>query len=258
MINNLVSIITPCFNCEKFIGQTIHSVIDQSLKDWEMIIVDDCSTDNSISIIKEIAENEPRIKPIFLKNNVGAGKARNAAIKVSTGKYLAFLDSDDIWVPNKLEFQIEFMRKNNYAFSHTSYGFIDEQGNIVKQTYHVGPRALSYKDLLKKTEIGCLTAMLNIEKIGKMYMPDLRRKQDYALWLSILAKGFKSYPLDMELAFYRHRKGSATNNKFSLIIEHFSFLYNIERLNIFRVLYYSFYWGINGIQKHFLSKFYFF
>ena len=258
MINNLVSIITPSYNCEKFIGQTIQSVIDQTYKNWEMIVVDDCSTDNSRIIIEKMAEREPRIKPIFLKRNVGAGRARNVAIKISRGKYLAFLDSDDMWVTKKLELQIEFMARNNYGFSHTSYGFIDEQGNILKQTYHVGTHAISYKDLLKKTEIGCLTAMLNIEKIGKMYMPDLRRKQDYALWLSILAKGFKSYPLDTELAFYRHRKGSATNNKFSLIIEHFSFLYNIERLNIFRVLYYSFYWGINGIQKHFLSKFYFF
>ncbi len=255
MKEKLVSIITPVYNSEKFLKQSIESVLAQTYKNWELRIVDDCSTDNSKQILTKYANFDRRIKPLFLKKNSGAGLARNEAIKLAKGKIIAFLDSDDIWLSTKLEEHISFMQGKNAAFSHGSYGFINETGKIINKTYRVSNRAISYQDLLKKTEISCLTAMYDVEKLGKMYMPDLRVKQDYALWLSILKRGFVSIPIDRELAFYRIRRNSNTNNKLKLIIKHFKFLYNFEKLSALKTFYYTSWWAINGGIKLLYLKF---
>src|SRR5690606_3490087 len=160
------------------------------------------------------------------------------------------------WLPKKLETHVTFMLEMKAAFSHTSYGFIDEEGKIINKTFHVSNKPIGYKDLLKRTEISCLTAMYDVDKIGKMYMPDLRVKQDYALWLSILKRGFTSVPLDEELAFYRQRKNSNTNQKSKLIIKHIKFLYKIEKLNIIETIYYTGWWAVNGLAKYYLSKYF--
>lgn len=251
-----VSIITPVYNSEKYLEFSINSVLQQTYQNWELRIVDDCSTDNSVEILKKYAELDKRIKPCFLRDNCGAGIARNKAIELAEGKIIAFLDSDDIWLPNKLKTHVTFMSEMKAAFSHTSYGFIDEEGKVVNKTFHVSNKAITYKDLLKRTEISCLTAMYDVDKIGKMYMPDLRVKQDYALWLSILKRGFTSVPLDEELAFYRQRKNSNTNKKSKLIIKHLKFLYNIEKLNLIKTLYYTGWWAVNGLSKYYLSKYF--
>lgn len=253
-MNVKVSIITPVFNSEKFIAESMNSVLNQTYPHWEQILVDDCSSDHSVDIIERYVKKDTRIKLIKLKENCGAGPARNRAIDEATGSIIAFLDSDDVWFPQKLEKHVEFMIKSNAAFSHTSYGFINEEGKIINRTFHVSDRAITYSDLLKRTEISCLTAMFDIRKTGKMYMPDLRVKQDYALWLSILKKGFVSEPLDIELAYYRQRKNSNTNVKYKLIIKHLKFLYNVEKLGYIKTVYYTFFWAINGIQKYYLSK----
>ncbi len=247
----LVSIITPSYNTGRFIGETIESVLAQTFPEWEMIIVDDASTDNSPQIIRQYAGKDPRIKPVFLKENKGQGPARNIATDMAQGRYLAFLDSDDIWHPEKLEKHLAFMQQTGAVFSHTSYGFIDEQGNKILKDFHVSRKPVTYKDLLKRTEISCLTAMYDATKIGKFYMPDLRRKQDYALWLAILKEGYPSHPLDEVLAWYRQRKNSTTSNKKKLIIEHFYFLKNQQKLTSVQALYYSFIWGWNGIKKYY-------
>ncbi len=215
--NPLVSIVTPVYNSTEYLAVTIQSVINQTYTHWEHILVNDCSTDNSVQIIEKIAANEPRVKLLHLPNNMGSGPARNLAIKEAKGKYIAFLDSDDYWVPEKLAMQVKFMEENNIAFSHSSYGYWDEEGNEIRKPFLVSSYPISYTHLLKRTEISCLTAIYNQQTIGKMYMPDLRRKQDYALWLSILKKGYKSYPQQEVLAYYRQRKGSATNKKYKLI-----------------------------------------
>lgn len=249
-----VSIITPVYNSEKFLAEAIESVINQTYQNWEMILVDDKSTDNSINTIKFYAEKDERVLPIFLNENVGAGPARNKAIEASTGQIIAFLDSDDIWLKEKLEKHVAFMRERNAAFSHTSYGFINEEGKVINKTFHVSDRPIKYKDLLKRTEISCLTAMYDVKKIGKMYMPDLRVKQDYALWLSILKKGFVSIPMDEELAFYRQRKNSNTNKKHKLVFKHIKFLYHTQNLGTVKTMYYTFWWAYNGIIKYYISK----
>jgi len=201
--------------------------------------------------MNKLALMDDRIKIFFLDKNQGSGPARNKAINEAKGKYIAFLDSDDFWSPEKLKRHVDFMVEKNAVFSHTSYGFTDEQGKVIRETYHVSDIPVTYSMLLKKTEISCLTAMYDQESIGKYFMPDLRRKQDYALWLSILKDGYVSIPLDEELAMYRQVSGSATNNKFKLIIKHLKFLNEVEKLSFFKSLYYSFHWGINGLKKYY-------
>ncbi len=252
--NPLVSIITPLFNSEMFVKLTIESVLNQSYSNWEMIIVDDCSIDDSIKIVESFKKNDPRIVLIESKTNSGPGVSRNMAIDYAKGEIIAFLDSDDIWHPNKLELHVSFMLENNAAFSHTSYGFIDEEGKSINQTFHVSSQPVDYLSALKRTEISCLTAMYNVKLIGKHYMPDLRRKQDYALWLSILKQGNKSIPFDKELAYYRQRKGSVTNKKYKLIIGHYMFLKQQEGLNSIEAFKYTLLWMYNGLLKYYLKK----
>ena len=161
----LVSIITPSYKSEKFISQTIESVLGQTYQNWEIIIVDDVSPDNSNKIIEEYSKKDSRIKLIKLEKNSGAAVARNIAIEESKGRYIAFLDADDIWKPEKLEKQIEFMRKNNYAFTYTAYEKVDENGVVFGK---IGvPLKVSYNQLLRTCVIGCLTAVYDREKLAK-------------------------------------------------------------------------------------------
>jgi teichuronic acid biosynthesis glycosyltransferase TuaG len=248
----IVSIITPLYNSKEFITICCESVRNQSFKNWEHIIVDDFSTDGSKTILKNIANIDSRIVPFFLDQNVGSGIARNKAISMAKGKYIAFLDSDDIWHEKKLEIQIELMKKNKWDFSHTSYGYINSKGDKIKKTFHVSNFPINYVNLLKRTEISCLTAIYNQETLGKQYLSIHRRKQDYALWLSILRSGITSHPIDMELAYYRIRPNSATNKKHKLIIKHVQFLMETQGFSLFKSLYYTTYWILNGIVRYFL------
>lgn len=209
----LVSIITPLYNCKLYLKECIESVISQSYQNWEMIIVDDQSTDCSYKLALDYSQKDQRIRVFQLNKNSGSGVARNKGIKESKGRFIAFLDSDDIWHENKLKIHIDIMLSNNSSFSHTSYGYISESGDILKKVFKVSRNSIGYKELLKRTEISCLTAVYDVSKLGKIYMPDLRRKQDYALWLSILKSGHTSLPVDEVLAWYRQRKDSATSKK---------------------------------------------
>lgn len=248
----LVSIITPVYNSEKYIAETMESVLSQTYQNWEHLLVDDCSTDNSWLIIQSYAEKDKRIKPFRLQKNCGSGVARNLAIKEAKGKYIAFLDSDDLWVPEKLEKHINFMFEGNIPFSHTSYGFIEEDGTIIPRIYKVRNKPVDFKYLLRKTDISCLTAVYDQELIGKYFMPELKRKQDYVLWLSILKDGIESVPYPEVLAYYRQRKNSTTSNKTKLIFEHFKLLHNHIKLNFFSSCWYTAFWGLNGIKKYYL------
>jgi teichuronic acid biosynthesis glycosyltransferase TuaG len=252
-MKNLVSVITPVFNSEKYITQTFQSLLNQTYSNWEWVLVDDCSSDNSVRIIEEFMQRDGRV--ILLKNleNLGSGVARNKAIENAKGDFIAFLDSDDIWHPKKLEIQVNLMLERNIAFSHTSYGYINEHGNKIKSTFHVSDHPVNYKHLLKRTEISCLTAIYNCKSIGKFYMSDHRRKQDYALWLAILKTGVESHPIDMELAFYRQTPNSATSNKFKLIYKHYLFLRSTQGLNPLATVYYSCFWAINGFVRYYIK-----
>jgi len=250
---DLVSIITPTYNSSKYIEKTISSVLNQTYSDWEMLITDDCSEDNTVSIINSYIKDDKRIKLFELKSNLGAGIARNNSIEKSSGKYVSFLDSDDLWHPDKLKIQIGLMKENRWGFSHTSYGYISPNGKKIKSTFHVSNHPVKYRDILKRTEISCLTAIYNQELIGKYFMSEHRRKQDYALWLAILNDGIESHPIDIELAYYRQTPNSATSNKWKLIINHINFLMETQQMNLAQSLYYTSYWMANGFIRYFIK-----
>lgn len=214
-MNDLVSIITPIYNSEKFIGYCVKSVIAQTYSNWEHILVDDCSTDNSADIILEYASKDSRIKYIKLQKNSGAGIARNTAIKVANGKYIAFLDSDDLWHPNKLHLQIDFMEINNYHFTFTDYDMVNEAGQKTSKLIKAKP-VVTYKTALYKNPIGCLTVIFDVDFFGKQFMPAIRKRQDYALWLKLLKKT-NAYGLGECLSSYRIGNDSISSNKFNLL-----------------------------------------
>ncbi|MGM7702931.1 glycosyltransferase family 2 protein [Pseudalkalibacillus sp. Hm43] len=232
-----VSVITPSYKSSKFIGDTISSVLNQTYKNWEMIIVDDCSPDNSVEVIEEYVQKDSRIKLHQLSENSGAAVARNTAIDMADGKYIAFLDSDDLWLPEKLEKQVRFMEENKSVFSFTEYRIMDEEGSPTDITVKI-PKEMSYRDLLKRTVIGCLTVMVNIEETGKVQMPNIRARQDLALWLSILRRGYVAHGIQEELAMYRKVKGSVSSNKFKMIKKNWTVYRDLEKIGPIRSAWY--------------------
>ncbi|MGY5354037.1 glycosyltransferase family 2 protein [Wenyingzhuangia sp. IMCC45467] len=236
MKNALVSIITPCYNSESFIAETIKSVQNQTYEHWEMLITDDGSTDHSIKIIEDFISKDNRIK-LFKINNSGAAVARNHSIKEAKGTFIAFLDSDDVWLPYKLEKQISFMVENNYALSFTSYQRMNESGELLNEVVHAREK-LSYRNMLRSNKIGCLTAIYNQEKIGKVYMPNIRKRQDYALWLNILKKIDFAYGLQEILASYRIRNFSMSAKKTEMLKWNWKLFREVEQKSILSSMYY--------------------
>ena len=231
-MNNLVSIITPSYNSSKFIEECVNSVFSQTYTNWELLIVDDCSIDNSREIISELSDRDERIQSVLLEKNVGAAEARNVAIRKAKGKYIAFLDSDDIWDKVKLEKQISFMMKECIAFSFTTYQFMSENGKDLFKVMKA-PKKMTYHSYLKNTIIGCLTVLIDREKTGDFEMPNIRSSHDMALWLLLMKRGFSAYGLDENLAKYRVVSSSNTANKMKAAKEVWNVYRKVERLNIF-------------------------
>lgn len=252
MKQNLVSIITPVYNARNFIMSTAQSVINQTYQCWEWILIDDCSTDDSWKILNNLSENDKRIKIYRNKTNLSSGKTRNLAIRKAIGRYIAFLDIDDLWHSKKLSIQVSFMLKNKYHFTHTSYGYIDEKGEKIKSIFRVN-KEVGYNDLLKRTEIACLTAIYDAKKIGKFYMSHHSRKQDYALWLKILKTGVKCYGIDKNLASYRQVSSSATSKKYKLVFKHITFLKETQNFGLLKSIYYTIHWIKNGIIRYYIK-----
>lgn len=230
-INNpetsLVSIITPLYNASKFIRQNIESVQSQTYSNWEQIIVDDASNDNSASIVKDIAKVEPRIRFIQLDKNQGAAYCRNLATQKAKGDYIAFLDSDDYWHPKKLERQTKQMQIENTTVCFTSYLHIDEVGNPLGKRILAIPN-LSYKKQLFNNYIGNLTGIYNAKVLGKIEAPNIRKRQDWAVWLEAIKRSEKpALGLQEDLAYYRVRKGSISSNKLNLVKYNFLFYRNL-------------------------------
>ena len=245
-----VSIIMPAYNASKYLVDSVESVKKQSFKNWELIIIDDCSIDNTAELIKSMSEKDSRI--IFMQNteNCGVAQTRNAGIKVATGKYIAFLDSDDIWFPNKLERQLEFMEKNRYAFSFSSYLKFDsntgKNGKIVR-----APKVVVAEELLGNTIIGCLTVIYNREKIGKVYMPNIKHMEDNATWYSVLAQGYKAYGLDEVLAKYRENNNSLTANKWHSAILQWDIYRDYFKFSRAKSAKYFVQYVFNALKKYF-------
>lgn len=241
MEDKLVSIIMPTYNCAKFIGKTIESVIAQTYENWELIIVDDCSKDNTEEVVSKYKDN--RIKYHRLENNSGAAVARTEAMKKARGSYMSFLDSDDLWKKDKLEKQLEFMNKNNYNFTCTEYEQIDEEGNKLNKVIKVKKRA-DYNRILLDCPVGNSTVMYNVEKLGKFEVPNIRKRNDDALWLQILKEEKYIYGMPDILMEYRIRSNSISSNKLSLVKYHWQLYREIEHLSVFRSAFHICWWGM--------------
>lgn len=241
----LVSIIMPAYNAEQFIAQAIASVQAQTLTDWELIVSDDASTDATFAIVQRIAKQDDRIVVLGPAGNNGPARARNRAIEHATGRYIAFLDSDDLWKPGKLATQIGFMQQNQVAFSFSSYDRLAEDGAFLGE--HRVARAVNYRSLLKSCTIGCLTAIYDTHVFGKKFMPDVRGAEDFGLWLSLLKNIDKAYPVADNLASYRVRTQSLSSDKWKAASYTWRIYREVERLSLFRSAYYFLHYAYRGV-----------
>ena len=229
-MNDLVSIIMPSYNTAKFISETIESVLAQTYTDWELIIVDDCSTDNTDEVVESFLPDN-RIKYIKNEKNSGAAFSRNRALCEAKGKWIAFLDSDDVWLPEKLEKQIAFMEKNDYHFSYTNYIEIDEfsipNGRVI-----TGPKKVTRHGMYNYCWMGCLTVMYDAETIGLIQIANIKKNNDYAMWLKVCKKS-DCYLLDETLAKYRKRGGSISNHGYTKLIKwHYKLYREAEKRDV--------------------------
>jgi glycosyltransferase involved in cell wall biosynthesis len=231
MIKPLVSVIVPLFNSEKFIEKTILSVQNQTHSNWEMIIVDDCSKDNSVAIIEQYIANDNRIKLWRLNKNSGTGIARNLAVSKAKGDYIAFLDADDLWKPIKLERQLQFLKENNFHFTFSFYDCINEDGNLLNLRVEA-PKKLFYFQLFFCNFVGNLTGIYEVKYFGKIAISSIRKRQDWMLWLSLLKKIKTAKPVPESLAFYRIRNNSLSASKIDLLRHNFNVYRSYHQFNV--------------------------
>lgn len=249
MDNQLVSIIMPVFNAQEFLQESIESVRNQSYPDWELLAVDDCSQDDSLKILQEVALQDARIKVIQLDQNQGAAVARNAGLQRAKGRYLAFIDSDDRWRFDKLERQLDFMISNQYAFSYTNFSFMDESGQMIKSRVDL-PEKLDYHGLLKETAIACSTVMLDRKIIKDFQMPLVRKGQDTATWLMLMrTRKVSAYGLDVVLNDYRQVKGSISSNKWQALKRTWHTYRHLEQLPLIPCCYYFCQYVLHAILR---------
>ena len=249
MVNELVSIITPVYNNSEFIKQTIESVQKQTYKNWEMVIVDDCSTDRTPELIKKISQKDDRIKYIKLENNSGAAIARNKALSESRGRFIAYLDADDLWKKNKIQNQIDFMLAHDYAFVCSNYEKIDINNKILKQVKI--PKEINYKLFLRNTIIQTVGVMIDSRKTGRelLMMPNVRRRQDAATWCQLLKSGFNCYGVPEFLSYYRVVPNSLSSNKIKAIKGTWFLYRKIEKLSLVNACFCFFGYAINAVKK---------
>lgn len=248
----LVSIIMPSYNAEAVIAHSIDSVLSQTYTAWELIITDDNSSDSTCEIVREYINKDERIKLLRLEGNSGAGIARNNSIRHANGRFIAFLDSDDMWCPEKLEKQIKFMLDNAYALTYTQYRKIDDVGNITGIIHP--PERVNYRELLKSNVIGCLTAVYDTKILGKVFMPTIRKRQDMALWLNILKTIDYAWCLPEELALYREGHESLSSNKVKILATQWDFYRNHLRFNVIKTAWFFSFYIIRALKKHGVRK----
>ena len=246
-----ISVITPVHNSSDYIADTINSVINQTYQNWEMILVDDFSADNSVEIIQAYQEKSNKIKLIQSDTNVGAAEARNIALRQAKGDYIAFLDSDDMWLPNKLERQTQFMKSNNYAFSFTAYQRVNQ--NNTKTINRIGvPKFIGYNGFLRNTIIGTLTVMIDKRQTGYFEMPNIRSSHDMVLWCEILKRGFKAYGINEVLAYYRIVGDSNTAKKWKAAKDVWRVYRDIEKLSWVKSAFNFSLYAFNALKKRIL------
>lgn len=248
MEEQLVSIITPAYNCEHFIAETIESVLKQTHSSFEMLIVDDKSKDGTKEVIQKFAQQDSRITLIEAEENLGPAGARNLALAKAKGRYIAFLDSDDLWKPEKLARQVQFLQETNCGFCFASFRRMSEDGSLVSEPLKVPP-SMTYNDLLKNTAIGTLTVLLDRKVVGTPHAPLNVGYDDFAMWLSILRKGVVARSIADDLALYRIMNKSVSSNKVRAAKWFWGIVRKLEKQNIFKASYYISCYFINGIFK---------
>lgn len=234
----LVSVIMPTYNCGKFIAQSVESVIAQTVTDWEICIVDDGSTDNTREVLQPYIDKYPNIRYTRLGKNKGAAVSRTVALHQATGKYVAFLDSDDLWAPDKLEKQIAYMEENGVLFSCTAFRHIDEEGQLL-DIVRTPPRKMDYNRMLYMSNpTGNLTVMYNREALGDYDVHPIKKRNDFALWLQILRDVPYCVGMPDVLAFYRIRSNSVTTSsrKYQLVKYHWDLYRNYEKLPLWKCI----------------------
>ena len=230
------------YNSAEYLSQTVSSVLKQTYSEWELILIDDCSEDASLSIAKSFAERDSRIKILQMPENGGMASAINLGCQNAQGRYIAFLDSDDLWLPNKLEAQVNFMRERNVAITCTSYIQINTAGTKEVRLFEAKEK-VNYQRVLLDCPIGHSTVMYDITKLGKQVVPNIRKRSDDALWLQILKTEPYIWGLKQALVKYRLRGKSLSSNKLTLVKYHWKLYREIEHMSVFSSLFHIAYWG---------------
>ncbi len=247
MIDGLVSIIMPAYNAALTIDKSIETVLNQSYSNWELIIVNDCSSDNTLEVLEKYKDND-KIKIYTNRINSRAAVTRNNALDYAQGQYVSFLDSDDLWTPDKLKKQIEFMKANDVGFVFTSYSCIDENDKEMGRIIRV-PKTISAMALLGNTIIGCSTVLIDISKIGEFRFITNNRREDTFTWHLILKKGFVAYGMDEVMMKYRVMSSSSSGNKYKMAKEYWRGLKDVAKLNFFKRTACFVSYTINSLKK---------
>lgn len=244
-----VSIITPAHNAENFLPETIDSVLDQTFRDWELIVVDDCSTDRTFEIASAYAAKDPRVRVLRNEVNSGVAATRNRGLEVASGDYIAFVDSDDLWLPEKLEKQLRFMKEKGVAFSYTDYQkYITEtkeRGKVLR-----APTKMTAKKILGNTAIGCLTVMVDRKTVGDFRMPPLSHTEDNCTWQEILSRGYVGYRLPMVLSLYRISDRSMTSDKSRAAKQQWETYRKYYKFSFVKSAYYFTKYAFHAVIKH--------
>lgn len=250
-INDFVSVIIPVYNSAKYIGKTLESVLYQTYKKIEIILIDDCSTDNSRQIIEQYRNMYDNIIYKLQERNGGAAVARNTALEIAKGRYIAFLDSDDIWYPEKIEKQINLMKRKNAAICFTAIEMIDEDNNLIKDKRNVKEK-IDYKFLLKNTMIATSSVVIDRNITGNFQMPMVRSGQDYATWLMLMRNGTYAYGINEVLVKYRKSRNSLSSNKLKSLKQVWDIQTKYERINYVSASFNTLCFAINAFKKHYL------
>lgn len=242
-----VSIITPCYNSAPFLKETIESVINQTFTDWEWIITDDKSSDNSVEIIREI--NNPKIKLIIADKNGGAGHARNLSLEKATGRFITFLDADDFWEPNFLEEMVNFMKKEKAEIAYSNYARCDE--NLVpKIDDFKADKEVTFNNLLKTCRLSLLSSMYDSERVGKEFFPEGSKREDHVMWLNLLKKIPVGKPLPKTMAKYRMHASSISRKKTNIMKDQYLVYKDYMKFSTLKSWYYTANWAFNGFIKY--------
>ena len=242
-----VSIITPCYNSSKFLQQTIDSVLNQTFTDWEWLITDDKSTDNSVEIIRKV--NDERIKLTVAEKNSGAGHARNLSLEKASGRFITFLDADDFWEPNFLEEMVSFMKKENAELAYSNYSRCDEN-LIPKIEDFKADKNVTFNNLLKTCRLSLLSSMYDSQRVGKEFFPEGSKREDHVMWLNLLKKIPVGKPLPKTMAKYRMHASSISRKKTNIMLDQYLVYKDYMKFSTLKSMYYTANWAINGFMKY--------